>query len=163
MKTIADLKRDLQKGTTMTLTYSQFPHKFLNSTRFIVACKSNGIMLNSDENAKGGSFLDFPKATLAEYDGENLNIYNAGVRDLTKEEQAIKDNKPRDEKQEAQDIMTDGSVMFWRCKKYYKDLGAEYLEGHETIRGMKYNFNDKNITDDKIKGTLCLSYKIIIK
>lgn len=56
MKTLADLKRALVPGATLTLTFAQYHHKYIGAKRHITSTQSNGVYL------EGGSFLQFPKA-----------------------------------------------------------------------------------------------------
>lgn len=167
MKTIAELKRDLTIGTSIEMVnfHGQDIPERLQGVRYVVKVKSNGIELNKDKTAIKGSFLDYPKATLCEYDGENLRIYDAGYRPLTAWEQSIMDNvpsnRPENKEQVVNELMTDGSGFYYKDKAYYKENSAEYLAGHETVRGLRFDFNTKQVTDDTIKGTLSLAYKII--
>lgn len=168
MKTLADLKRDLQVGTAVEMVNfhngQDIPEK-LQGIRYVVKVKSNGVEFSKDKNAIKGSFLHYPKATLCEYDGENLRIYESGTRELTAWEKSIRDNVPSDRPENKEAVeweaRTDGSGFYWKDKAYYKENKAEYLAGYETVRGLRYNYNDKNIIDDNIKGELSLVYKII--
>ena len=168
MKTFADLKRDLKLGTGIEMVNfhngQDIPER-LQSIRYVVKVKSNGVELNKDKNATKGSLLEYTKATLTEYDGENLRIYDSGTRELTEWEKSIRDNVPsrRAENKDAvhNELMTDGNGFYWKDKAYYKENNAEYLAGHETVRGLRYDFNTKQIIDDTIKGELSLAYKII--
>lgn len=161
MKTLADLKRNLKIGVAMTMTKAEGQNRLIGIKRYIVATQGNGIYLNADKEAKGGSFLDFPKASLLEYDGETLKIFDAGYRDLTPEEQAILDNKPskraENQKQAEIDMMTDGSTTFYMDKAYFDEKDANWY-WRET-KGLYYVRNGK-MRDASIKGTLCLAYKI---
>ena len=165
MKTIADLRRDLSIGTQVTLTYAQFTHKFLNVPRVVIKLQSNGVVLALSATDTKGSFLDFPKASLASYtiDGD-LNIYEAGTRPLTPAEQRVFDTMPSKlpeyQQQVSDDMMTDGSQMFYKDRRHTKDNKMEYLDGFDTIRGLRYDHNTKLIIDETIKGKLSLSYKI---
>ena len=167
MKTIADLKRDLTIGASIEMVHfhaQEIPER-LQGVRYVVKVKSNGIELNKDKTATKGSFLDYPKASLCEYDGENLRIYESGYRPLSDREQAIIDNvpsnRPENKEQVIHEAMTDGSGFYYKDKAYYKEHDAEYLAGHETVRGLKYDYNTKQIKDDTIKGELSLAYKIV--
>ncbi len=172
MKTLADLKRDLTVGTIMQMTYSSNADNserlkaLLNIPRYIIKKNTTGIVLSPDEHAIKGSHLEYPaKATLCEYTGDTLSIYEAGYRPLTADEQRIRDNVPSKRKENAEavhnEMITDGSSFFYKDKQYYKENNAEYLAGHETIRGLRYNYNEQNVYDESIKGELSLSYKII--
>lgn len=169
MKTIADLKRDMVIGRSLKLVFFETPfnvnNKNLNKVRYVVKTQGNGVYLNEDKQADKGSFLDYPKASLCEYDGKTLTIYEPGVRDLTKEEQSIIDNEPKDDEQEKFDMLTDGSTMFYRRKHYYQDKGSEYLFNGGSNRGKsKHVKRDGNgvlrVVDDAIKGKVSLRYEI---
>lgn len=172
MKTLADLKRDLNKGDRLVMTFnamegsSERIKQFIGVERYIVAKNTTGVKLSLNKDDTKGSFLDYPKkATLCEYDGETLKIYDAGFRELTADEKRVKDNVPssRKENKEAvmQEIMTDGSGFYWKDKQYYKENEMEYLAGHESFRGLRYHYNTGMIEDESIKGNLSLAYKII--
>jgi len=77
MKTLADLKRDLKLGTKITKTshYGKTEGKLIGVERYVVKVKSNSIEFSSNKTDTRGSFLDYPKASLTEYDGETLKVY----------------------------------------------------------------------------------------
>jgi hypothetical protein len=150
----------------MTLHEWERPTKSLVGVeRYVVKVKSNGVEFNPDKDATRGSFLDYPKATLCDFDGENFTIYNPALRELTAEEQNIMDTMPSKLPENAQqmenDMLTDGSTMFYRDNKHCQEAGMEYLRGHETIRGMRYSYNDKKVLDDNCRGTISMRYKIL--
>lgn len=167
-KTLADLKRDLHTGRALTVTAYRFnDHKHLNVRRFVVKVQGNAVELNADPTAKHGSRLDFPKATLCDYDGEKLVIYDPGRRPLTPEEKRVMDNapshRPENRKQVEIDALTDGSQMFWRDKAHFKQAGMEHLFGCGTVRGQRLihdGQNDPTIEDDRIKGEMLLTYTV---
>lgn len=172
MKTLADLKRDLKVGDKIVMTFNALEgssdriKQFIGVERYIISKNTQGIKISPDKNAKNGSFLDFPKkATLCEYDGETLKIYDAGFRELTEREKEVKENvtSRREENKEevTMELMTDGSGFYWKDKQYYKENNMEYLAGHETVRGLRYHYNTGKIEDESIKGLLSLEYKII--
>jgi hypothetical protein len=163
MKTLADLKRYLKEGTIIKMIYSDMPsNRLLNKKRKVVKVQTNGIyFIDPDDTNSRKSYLDFPKATLLEVTEKSFKIYNKGLRDLTAEEKKIKDNAPKDPKQSKIDIMTDGSTMYWREKRYYIQHNAEYLIGNKSERGMRYDFNMNKVWDDNVKGKLALEYKFI--
>lgn len=166
MKTLADLKRDLQIGACLTLTGGRDARNAdkLNVPRYVVTKQGNGVGLSVDKTATKVSFLELPKASLVEYDGETVRVYESGRRDLTELERVVLDNepskRPENKQQLENDMLSDGSQMYWADKRYHKELGTEYLEGHEMVRGLRYDFNHKNIVDEKIKGELSLEYKL---
>ncbi len=171
MKTLADLKRDLKVGVKIKMIFnhnegnSERIKQYMQVERYIVKTKSNGVEISKNKEDKKGSFLDFPKASLTEYKDNIFTIYGAGFREMTKEEKRIRDNVPshRKENKEAvmQEALCDGSGFDWKDKQYYKDNNAEYLAGHETVRGLCYHYNTEKIEDDTIKGEKELAYEII--
>jgi hypothetical protein len=108
----------------------------------------------------GKSWLDFPAASLLEYDGKVISIYESGNRPLTAEEQAIIDGMPKDQKQSEIDMLTDGSTMYHREKRYFAEQDAEWYWGkwHKVKR---YSSRDNTIYDKKAKGALSLQYEIV--
>lgn len=166
MKTLSDLKRDLITGKTITMIYNQIDRpNLLNLTRYIISKNTTGVKIGLQLSDTKGSFLEYPKkASLCEYGGKSLKIYNAGYRPLTEREQEILNNLPshrkENEERAIQEALSDGSGLYYADKRYLKDLDSEYLSGHEIIRGLKYNYNDKNVMDETIKGTLSLEYII---
>jgi len=166
MKTLADLKRDLKLGTKITKTshYGKTEGKLIGVERYVVKVKSNSIEFSKNKEDTRGSFLDYPKASLTEYDGETLKVYCSGLRDLTAQEQAILDNvpsrRPENAKQVEIDMLSDGSCMFYADKRYLKEMDSEHLSGHETVRGLRYDWNKKKMLDDNMKGECILTYKI---
>lgn len=167
MKTLADLKRDLCLGKSIKMTFTSFtfgdkPSPILNKVRYVVKAQSNCICLNEDKNATKGSWLQFPKASLLEYDGNIIKIFRPALRSFTPEEQKIIDNEPKDDKQDEIDMLSDGNTMFRRKKRYYKESGHFYLFGTEKEQGKRLTHADKMpmIEDDSIKGELDLAYEV---
>lgn len=165
MKSLASLKRDLNIGDSITLIES--PQRLDNSRlgvkRHVVRKQTNGVYLNKDKNASRGSFLELPNAKLVEYDGNEIRVYDAGVRPLTAQEQAAYDNRPsaRPENQERieYDLMAGTNIMFWRDKKYFKDMGMGYLH-YENSNRYKFHSYNMTVTDNQLKGDLVLRYLI---
>lgn len=173
MKTLADLKRDLTIGSSLTLVsrYGQTEGKNIGVERFVVKKNTVGLYLNIDKTATKGSFLDWPKASLLEYTNGTITIYASGFRPLTEKEKQIIKDQPQDKKQDEIDILTDGSTMFYRRKAYFLRSGKEYLFGCKTQAGKRLkhgsrktvedgSFEDWAIDDDNFKGEIGLVYKV---
>jgi hypothetical protein len=155
MKTIADLKRALTVGVKVrTVSIYGVPK---DTVRAVSKVQSNAVYLN-------GSMLDYPPASLCDFDGVNIKIYSEGHRDLTEAEKKIMSNEPsrRPENKERlqNEMLNDGSGLYWADKRYYKELNAEYLQGHDWTNGEKYDYNKQNVKSKKIKGDLILHYII---
>ena len=161
MKTLADLKRDFPKTTQIILKREpEVPRTFdkIQGTSFKFK-KVNG----------GTTYLEIPKASLLEYDGVNVKIFEPGIRELTPEEQKVKDDEPKDDEQFRIDMLSDGSTMFYRSQRYYKDSGMFYLFGTEKEQGKRLTHSQKDpvtgfvkpmIEDDNIKGKLSIEYEL---
>lgn len=167
MKTLADLKRALHVGAQVTLTggtLDRIDSPIHGIPRYVVATQGNAVQLNADANARGGSFLTFPPARLLTYDGDTFTVHAPGKRPLTPAEQACMDSmpsrQPENAEQVATDIMTDGSRMFHMDRAHTKRHGMEHLDGFETVRGLRYDFNTRTIQDETLKGDAELIYTI---
>lgn len=175
MKTLADLKRDLKVGTQLTLVefHGTKDSKWINSPRYVIKTSTVDIQLSPDKNATKGSHLNWPKASLLEYDGKTIRIFESGNRPLTEDEKRIYQNQPRDAKQEEIDMLSDGTTMFYRKKRYFESLpGFMHLFGCHRERGMYLKHGTKEtidngtwsdwfIDDEKVKGKLALVYEIV--
>jgi len=165
MKTLADLKRDLKIGDSITLVESPTrpDHRFLNIKRYVVKKQGNGVYLNQDKNATKGSFLEFKNAKLTAYDGKTIKTFSVGSRDLTEQELRVFNNKPsgRAENQELveRDIITDMSTTYYMDKKYLKENNMPYLMSCTGLT-KHLNYNKMAIIDEQVKGNLELSYVI---
>lgn len=169
MKTLADLKREAKSGTLegKFIHHSQFGENLpmrLQGWRKLVDSNSVAIFFLTSDGKKSELRLD--KASLVEYDGKTLTVFNAGYRDLTEEEQGVmnawkeKSSTPQFKAQEEADALTDGSSTYWAKVAHFSKAGREYLMGFTKQRGMKYDFNTGKVHDDKIKGAVCMQYKI---
>lgn len=170
MKSFSQLLKDLQVGRQLVMTYNHLAQsserlaKMLNVPRYITKKQSNGVSLNEEKDGtKGSSFLQLDRASLVEYDGETIKIYEEGIRDLTEEEENILKNLPskRAENKEAvyRDMMTDGNSMYWSDRYFTAQNNAEWYWTES--RGKYYLRGEHKMQDASIKGTLSLEYKLI--
>lgn len=167
MRTFAEFKRSLNPGQKIILTYHHWQDTSddiksrIGIERYIIKVMSNQIVIGLTPEDKWGSHLEFPPASLMEITDTGFAVYLPGVRELSAEEKRIKDNEPRDARQEEIDIMTDGSQMFWRRKRYYSENNAEYLQGFKFVQGKRFDHNTGKMEDKGIKGKKELEYTII--
>jgi len=159
MKTLADLKRDLKQGTHIKRVW-RFGKE---DTELLTVDKVQTTSIRMTKEKGGSSWLEIPKASLMEYDGKQLKIYSPGKRDLTSEEQKIKEGEPKDIEQDRIDMMTDGSQMHYRRMRYYKDSSHFYLFGTDKEQGKRLTWVDKvlKVEDDSLKGELTLVYEVM--
>jgi hypothetical protein len=172
MKTLADLKRALVIGAAVKMTSyfgdSDRKNKLVGVVRYVVKVNTTGVYLAEDKTATKGSFLDWPKASLLEFDGKAFKIFQSGVRPLTDTEKRILDGKPVDAKQSEIDMMTDGSQMFYREKRYFSEVEKGkymYLFGCHRLCGKLLTWNretnEQAIDDDDYKGVIGLEYELV--
>lgn len=78
MKTLAQLKRDLQKGTIIKTIQNLAKTELEGLERVISYKDTTGIYLKgkNDTTNKRGSFLDYPKASELEYHADTFQINN---------------------------------------------------------------------------------------
>lgn len=164
LKSLADFKRILVPGQKFLLK-SRFGKPVDTPTRVVAQVQSNAVkfkVAGTDGNERD-SWLEFPKASLLEFDGRNVRIYSSGLRDLTDEERRLVEKEPKDAEQDRVDMMTDGSTMFYRRKAYYRSVGKEYLfGGSKPEKGMLLTWQggERKIRDDKVKGDVSLEYEV---
>ena len=86
-----------------------------------------------------------------------------GYRDLTEEEKFHLNqmhNLTTPEEKEI-DLLTDGNTDYWRRKSYAKTHNVEYLLGFEESQGKKYNWNNKMVRDNNVRGNKLYSFEIV--
>jgi len=126
--------------------------------RKVKRVQSNAVVL--DKNGKD-SFLEFPPASLVEFDGKRFTFYAVGYRPLTAEERAIVDGEPKDAKQDEIDVLSDGSTMYYRRKRYYAEKDADYLfAGHGKGKRLYHEGDKRVIRDPAVQGRPELVYEL---
>lgn len=168
MKSIAELKRNaktklyeakmvLRNGST------DIPEK-LQGWRKIVNANSNSIFLLNNEGKE--SELPIGRASLVEYDGNNLTLYNAGYRDLNDGECKVMDEwqehcKTKEYKQKENiDRNIDTSMSYWEKLAFLEKRNMEHLMGTDKKCGLIYIARLNKVQDDSIKGDICMKYEI---
>lgn len=159
MKTLADLKRDASTGRmymVMTERYGSTEIiERLKGVRPVIKVNTVAITL---QNADGqSSDLRFNFASLTEYTGDSLVIYNPGVRDLTAEEKA--ELNRADAERKAYEQKYPYSESYYHMKAFFKNSPFPYLAGCETVKGKRYERGQ--IIDNQIKGEAILKYKVV--
>jgi hypothetical protein len=167
--TIADLKRKLIIGTALEMVLfdgsTEIPPRLIGK-RYIVKKNTLGFEMNHDKEATRGSFIDYPKATLCEYTGNELSIFYPAFRELNLKEKMILDLLPsklaENKEQLLNDLLTDGTQFYYKDKRFLKDAGYDYLNGSTTVNGMYFKQSENRVVDENAKGTLNLKYKIYV-
>jgi len=116
-----------------------------------------GIMLMTADGQESELRLN-TGAKLIDYDGESLTIYDAGEREVTPEEQKCLNEARRIvEDYERRNPYGDG--WFWLQKDYYRHCPCPWMNGSDTIKGKRYNYNGK-VIDNSVRGAAILKYRI---
>ena len=164
MKTIADLKRDVKSGN-MSMEMLEWYGKtgedikpILRGIRKVEGANSVALLLRNNEG--NTSELRIKYATLIEYDGENLTVYDAGHRDLTVEEKNILAEWERIEKEYLE--KNPFAEIFWKRRDYFSKCSCPWLDGSEMKRGKKLEYVNGRpmVRDNAIKGEAVLKYKV---
>ncbi len=167
MKTKAEFMREAKTGIKLTLVgganYEWIKEKRPQNLRprAIVKVQTNAIYLEGEENNGAGSWLPIPAASLIEYDGNTLNIFNPAVREMNEEEKLnVKKAEEEKERYKKENPYSDG---YWHMKSFYENCstpwiysGSDKIKGKRAAQGSDYG----KIIDDAIKGELCLSYAV---
>lgn len=168
---IADFKRKAVKGAEIRGGY--FWKLGLGTSdisecewRKITATQSNGLKIE-------GSFLDYPKASLADFDGQKLKIYRAGYRKMNADEMAVmkawQEITETDEhrKQAEYDALTDTNLCYWQAKAFFEERGFDYLF-YGKRKGLrldsnifrKWNYDSECILDESVRGEQIAEYEL---
>lgn len=160
-KTLADLKRDAKSGKMFLQLFSRYgktaeeiPER-LQGIRPVVDCNTVAIFLQNRNGEK--SEMRLGAASLTDYTGETLTIYNPGKREPNEEEAATlaAAAAARKEYQEKNPY----SESYYFMKDYYKKSAFPYLDGFTTAKGKRYT--NGLIIDNSIKGEKILVYNVI--
>ena len=160
--TLADFKRDVVNRKIKLELVERFGKtgesisERCRGIRTIQSVNTVGIVLETTDGLS--SILFFPPAKLIDYDGKSLTIYDRGERDLTEQERKILvDWQKIEDDYYKQNPYGDA---YWKKKDYFKSCPCPWLDGHEAIRGKRYNFNTGKVIDSQIRGNAILKYNV---
>lgn len=156
----AQFKRDAAiPGFTMTKLNVDTP-----ITRAVKKIQSNAIVLNAPEKPSGESWLEFPPASLVEYNRDILRIYRSGYRFFNAEEKdaLMEWERQRNIEEEERDAISDANTQSLRQKSYWKVKGMPYMYSTEKINGLLRDLSENVVLDKHIKGGISLEYKVHI-
>lgn len=173
MKTRTELFREAKDGKITLELVERFgkrdlPPRFTEK-RKIGKVQSNGMYLVNSEGEE--SFLELPRASMMEYDGKELRVYNPGYREMTNQEKAVMEEwnqiqNTDDYKERAKaDLYSDGSGTYYQEKQFFMGKGMEHLTGN-MHKGAKLDFfkysngETECILDERVKGRVILLYKV---
>lgn len=162
MKTLADLKKDAKAGNMLLkmvyhhgATENDLPDR-LKGFREVVGANTIALKVRVAGSNQISELRTGP-ATLVEYDGKTLKVYNPGLRDCTEaEKRTLKEAEQRCKENPY-------SEPYWVKKAYYMKSAYPWMEGHDTVKGKKYDYSTGKVMDNTIKGDLCLAYEVMFK
>lgn len=159
MKTLAELKREANAQSISAEMIYRYGEEIPERLRGIRKATRANTVAVFFQNADGReSELSIKAASLIEYNGDTLTIYEAGKRELNAEERAILQEYEQTRKRyEEENPFSNG--YWFKVSFFNKAKPFDYLSGFETIRGKRYNY-DGTITDNAIKGNAIIKYKI---
>ena len=164
MKTLAELRRDARSGN-MSMEMLEWYGKTgedikanLRGIRKVEGANSVALLLRNNEG--NISELRVRYATLVEYDGVNLTVYEAGHRDLTEDEKKILSEWERIEKEYLE--KNPFAETFWKRRDYFSKCSCPWLYGTDTVKGkrLEYVDHEPKIRDREIRGVAVLKYKV---
>lgn len=157
MKTLAELKRDLKPDMKIKCVIHNIRPQRVGEVTTIREVRQSGFMQDN------GRFIEFPLASLLDYDGKTFTVYSTGERDLTEYEKEMLDklhNCYTPEDSEA-DAYTDTNICYYKEQSFARDNDVEYLLGFNYHKGLKYNFNTGRMLDNKLKGIVYYAFEIM--
>lgn len=112
------------------------------------------------------SDLRFDYASLVEYDGNILKLYNAGLRELNEQENRVMNewkniSSTEEYKKMAEiDVYTDSSNTYWKKKWFFEKSPCPYLFTSNGMNNKSYDYNTGKVRDPKVKGECILIYRV---
>ena len=127
--------------------------------RSVIKVCSNGVELIGPYDRVSKLVLE--RASLVDYDGSTLCVYDPAIRELYAEEIIY---KVKVEEQIKAKHLNNDSAEFWLRKKYYEADGYGYLLGMTTkgkpYLGSFWSGKKHFVTDKRYKGNLILKYRV---
>lgn len=159
--------RDAAHGMQLELvewngkTGEEIPER-LRGLRPVSSVHSQSITLRSTTGGED-SYLWLERASLVEYDGKTLTVYNPALREVTPEERAELDKcrKMLEEYNEKNPFSSD--CGYWKRKDFFKNCPTPWMDGADTIKGKRYIQHEDKVLDYAIKGDKTLKYNVFLE
>lgn len=150
------LKDDILKGNRKAkLVHAIDKRKSLDVDYHLLTIgqKPERIIINRPDVPISIFYMKSMKASLINYSQDSLKIYLPGLRLYNEQERTVMEqwDKQREYEAERLDVLSDGSVEYWRKKYFYEENGCGHLLT-QRFKGL--------VRDEKIRGSLQLSYDI---
>ena len=136
-------------------TGDAIPERF-RGIRKVIAVNTVSIKLASQTGAV--SELQLPRASLIDYDGTYLKVYEPGLREPTDEEKKILSQWETIRKEKTSPYVN----TYWATCNFFKKTGFSYLSGYQIKSNHQKRYLPSNgkVLDPEIKGTCILIYRI---
>ena len=158
--TKAQFIRDCKSGSIkfeMMYRYGEEIPERLKGVRTVSKVNTVSVFLMNSSGIE--SELYIPCASLMEYDGETLTIYNPIERSLTEEERKVYIECLAERKK--YENQNPYSESYWHMKKVYSECKFPWLDGYEKKQGKRFSICNETVFDDSQKGKPILKYRII--
>ena len=160
--TLAQFKRDAKTGHMGLELVERYGKKENNKgISPVIKVLSESVVLKRDGKE---SSLDIPFASLIEYTGTTLKVFDMGKRPLNEIEQKVLfewrkiENTPEYQERARIDVLTDSSMTFYRQKKFFASSPCPYL--FEDSKRFRYTMGNDFIYDAQVKGKCILKYNV---
>ena len=160
--TLAQFKRDAASGHMGLELIERYGKKITKPVIVpVVKVQTNGVYLKRGDNE---SFLDYPFASLFEYTGTMVKVYDTGLRKLNPTEEMVMrqwhqiSNNPQFRERARIDALTDGNYTGRQEELFFKQSPCPYL--YTERNGLRYDHNTGKVYDPKVKGKCVLVYKV---
>lgn len=160
--TLAQFKRDASSGHMGLELIERYGKKIDKPVIVpVVKVQTNGVYLKRGNNE---SFLDYPFASLFEYTGDMVKVYEAGKRVPNEMEQRVLtqwkriENSPEYQQRARVDALSDGMGTWYQQKAFFDKSPCPYLFTDKN--GMKFDYKTGKIVDPKVKGECVLIYRV---
>ena len=159
---LAQFKRDASTGHMGLELIERYGKKETKSVIVpVVKVLTDSVILKRGNKE---SYLDIPFASLVEYTGTTLKVFDKGKRPLIEKERFVLsewkkiESTPKFQERMRVDVLTDGSFTFYQEKNFFEISPCPYL--FNDSRRFRYTKGQDYIFDAQVKGECILKYRV---
>jgi len=153
--TLSQLKRDLNSATALICNF-HFIENRKEKERKILKVQSNSVKTTA-------GWLDFPAASLLDYDGKQFTVFEQGERELTAEEKSFLKNMQSLYTEEERETYFYTSVCYYGEEAYRKTHKVSGMNGSTWYHKRLINGRKDGklyVRDPKIRGRKLYTFTI---
>lgn len=161
--TLAQFKRDAAKGNMYLELVERYGKsgndipENLQGLRGVKRINSVSVYLQG-RGSIIESELRLKRATLVEYDGKTLTVYQPALRDPNEQEQALLDQW--DKIQDEYMLKNPFGDPYWKRKAFFETSPFPYMSGYDSCQGKSYESHLGKVRDSHIRGEAILKYTV---